>query len=455
MEIIQAKTSFTISTDFSSIVEDVIETDKLVYSDFLPKVSTVGVTEVIETSLGTDNHLSASFTTICQSGNVGAGNVALNWRRPGYLTNSTVDFGVGFGARKFLSGAVLYQIDKSTTASVQVIAGLRGGTCFPQGNYSISRVINPSLVTTAQFSHPLGSFLTSSHLSLSLSTKTSSDVKSPVTLTVSLPVESLTSASVEVNKTVTLDPKHEIRVKVGGSESGASFDIGIHRKWNKLTRASATLQIDQNAGTTLRLGITHNSLHLILPLRFSSEFSPSSIILASLLPTLSDLLVKRLIYPRFISKQKEQFWAEYKLKRAAMMERKREEAELIVQLLSQNIEKKEKELELDLEKDGSSTTTTPPTGSNNIKILEAQYRSVSNPTTLKWTVTIPLQFLCNSSDGKIRLGPSYRSNVLGFFDISPGEEKETFIRYEFNGKVHETIVLDDEELLIPQRTHLL
>ena len=54
-EVIQSKTSFTIAGDFSEIVDDVIVNDRLVYSDFLPKVSTVGVSETIETSFVAEN----------------------------------------------------------------------------------------------------------------------------------------------------------------------------------------------------------------------------------------------------------------------------------------------------------------------------------------------------------------------------------------------------------------
>ena len=438
-EIIQSKTSLTIANDFSQIVGDILENDQLVYSDFLPKVTAVGVSETIETSFGPDNHFNANFTTICQSGNVGSGNVSLHWRRPfpivKFMSGVTIDNGIGFGARKFVSSALMSQLDKSTTGSVQLVAGLRGGNVFPQFNASISRALSPFLVGTLQLIQPIPFTTNPGQLSLSLSTKTSTEVKSPLTLTVSIPTSGdlRSVASLEAKKTFYINSKHEIRVKFGGSEQNGGFlDCGIHRKWSEKTRASATLQLDQNIGASLRLGITHNSLHLILPLRFSQEFSPSAIIFASLIPTLGDYISRHYIYPHFLKKRKEQYWTEYRQKRAAMMERKKEEAELATELMKLNLEKKQISPEL--------------------KIIEASYRSIEHPQ-MAWSVTVPLQFLLNT-EGKIKLDPAYRANVLGFFDVAPGEAKETFIKYEFRGKIHEAVIADNDELLLPQRSHI-
>lgn len=434
-EIVHSKTSFTVAGDFSEIVNDVIENDQLVYSDFLPKVTSIGVSETIETSFDSDNLLIANFTTICQSGNVGIGNVSLNWRRPfNFISNGiSMENGIGFGGRKFLSSALMTQIDKSTTGSVQLVAGLRGGAIYPQFNASLSRILSPSLIGTVQLIQPLSG---PGQLSLAMSTKTSPEVKSPLTVTVNVPTtgDLRSAASLEAKKIFFIDSKHEIRVKCGASEqSGGFLDCGIHRKWTGKTRGSATIQLDQNVGVTLRLGITHNSLHLILPLRFSQEFSPAAIVLSSLIPTLGDYISRNYIYPHLLKKRKEQYWTEYRVKRAAMMERKREEAELACELMKQSLEKKPSQSDL--------------------RVIEASYRSIEH-REISWPVTIPLQFLL-ISQGQIRLDPAYRANVLGFFDIAPGEPKETYIKYEFKGKLHEAIIPDTVELLIPQRSHIL
>jgi hypothetical protein len=42
------KSVLTIGLDCSDVIDDIVEADPLVYSDFLPKVATVGVSETFE-----------------------------------------------------------------------------------------------------------------------------------------------------------------------------------------------------------------------------------------------------------------------------------------------------------------------------------------------------------------------------------------------------------------------
>lgn len=428
----QSKTSFTVGLDASEITSDIMEADKLVYSDFLPKVAAVGVSEVLETSIGVDNQLVAAVTTVCQSGNVGQGNVTLNWRRPLFHPALRVDNGIGFGARKFLSTALIYQVDQKSTASLQVANFLQGGTVFPQLSGSFSRVIRGSLVGTAHLNTPLQNpLLERTHLNLSLTNKTSPEVKSPITFNVSVPFGDPVNSVLEIKKTIAWDDSNEIRLKGVASAQGIhGVDFGIHRKFNKRTRGSATLQFDAEGAVNLRLGITHDHLHLILPIRFSQEFSPAAIVLASLIPSLGDWITRRWLNPLLMARQREQYWAEFKQKQAALIERKREEAEMTIELLTQLLAKR---------------ATVP-----SLVIKEAQYRSKSSPA---WNVTVALQFLV-TPEGSLYLPAGYRANVLGFYDIDPGNEKELFISYHCNGRDYEAIIPDTVDLILPQKSHL-
>lgn len=410
------------------MMDDIVETDSLVYSDLLPKVSAVGVTEVLETALDQDNQLTATVTTVCQSGNVGSGTVTLNWRRPFILSGLQLDAGVGFGTRKHLSSALVYQLDKFTTTSLQMVGVLRGGAVFPQLSYSISRMLNDRVVGSLQYANDLVSG--NAQLVLSVSTKTAPDVKSPLTVSVHLPSITPRSAFVEAKKTILLSDRNECRIKIGASEQGGSVHLAVHHTWNKKTRGSAALQLDSGAGVSLRLGITHGSLHLIVPVHFSQELSPAAIVLASLLPTIGTLVSRTWIHPFLKRRHSERFWTEYTRKRAAMIERKREEAALTVELMALAVDKRQ---------------------TGDLRIIEAIYRACDDHA-LAWSVTVPLQFLVN--DGQIRLDPAYRANVLGFFDVAIGRRKETLVTYEFRGRLHRAVFRDDEELLIPLRTHL-
>ncbi len=432
-EILQSKTAFTVGLDASEIAQEVLEAEQLVYSDFLPKVTVVGVSEVLESSIGSDNQLAASFTTICQFGNVGNGNVTFNWRRPLLHPSLRIDNGFGFGAKKFLSTALIYQIDQKTAASLQFATFLQGGTGFPQLSGSLSRAIKENFVGTAQFTVPLQ--VERGQLNFSLTNKTSPEVKSPLSATVNIPLSDPGQAFLEVKKTFCLDDRHELRIKGVGSVEGIhGLDFGIHRRFNTRTRGSATLQFNNEGGVNLRLGLTHDSLHLILPVRFSQELSPAAIVFASLVPSLGDWITRKWIHPLLLERQRNQQISEFKRKQAAMLERRQEEAEMAIELLKHLLAKKQ--------------ATNPPT----LLIVSATYRSCANHK-LSIDVTAPIQFLV-SAENVIKLPGSYRANLLGFYDVDPGKAKELVISYRFQGHLHEVIISDAEELLIPQKSHL-
>lgn len=434
-EILQSKTAFTIGLDASEIAQDVTEAENLVYSDFLPKVSVVGVTEVLESSIGSDNQLAASFTAVCQSGNVGSGSVTLNWRRPLLHPSLRVDNGIGFGAKKFISTALVYQIDQRTTASLQLATFLQGGTGYPQLSGSLSRAVNANFVSTAQFTVPFHAPIERGQLNFSLTNKTSPEVKSPLSVLVNIPFGNPSHSLLELKKTFNLDERHELRLKgVSSTEGIHGVNLGIHRRFNNRTRGSATIQFDNEGGVSLRLGLTHDTLHLILPVRFSQEISPAAIVLASLIPSLGDWITRRWIYPLLLERQRNQQLSEFKRKQAAMLERKQDEAEMAVELLKQLLAKKH-------------ATSAP-----SLLITSASYRSTTNPHQ-SIDVTAPIQFLV-STENVIKLPSGYRANLLGFYDVDPGMTKELHICYEFQGSHHEVIIPDTEELLIPQKQHL-
>lgn len=54
----------------------------------------------------------------------------------------------------------------------------------------------------------------------------------------------------------------------------------------------------------------------------------------------------------------------------------------------------------------------------------------------------------------IRFAQLNNEGKIIFFDVAPGEAKETFIKYEFRGKIHEVVIADSDELLLPQRLHI-
>ncbi|XP_031128595.1 chaperone protein dnaJ 13-like [Ipomoea triloba] len=68
-------------------------------------------------------------------------------------------------------------------------------------------------------------------------------------------------------------------------------------------------------------------------------------------------------------------------------------------------------------------------------------------------VTLPLNFLVNDS-GQLKLHEGVKkSGIMGFCDPCPGEPKQLYVEYTFQGNKFEATVDDYEELIIPHEAH--
>ena len=72
-------------------------------------------------------------------------------------------------------------------------------------------------------------------------------------------------------------------------------------------------------------------------------------------------------------------------------------------------------------------------------------------------VTIPVQCLVEDSS-RIILYEGSKSGLAGFFDPCNDDEKDLrhlLIRYSYQGKIHQTLIKDQEQLRCPRSTHQL
>ncbi|CAJ0569138.1 unnamed protein product, partial [Mesorhabditis spiculigera] len=92
-------------------------------------------------------------------------------------------------------------------------------------------------------------------------------------------------------------------------------------------------------------------------------------------------------------------------------------------------------------------------------ILQARY-GVSSPDSAanyplagdrSIDVVIPLQAMVN--DSQLRIHSFNKSQLPGFYDPCPGDDKVLHVRYQFRGEMHAVTVADDMPLIIPVRSH--
>jgi len=62
-------------------------------------------------------------------------------------------------------------------------------------------------------------------------------------------------------------------------------------------------------------------------------------------------------------------------------------------------------------------------------------------------VTMPIQFLVENS--QLHIPTSTKSNLVGFYDPCPGEDKHLEVIYLFRNKLHRVVVHDSQPLRAP------
>jgi DnaJ family protein C protein 11 len=68
-------------------------------------------------------------------------------------------------------------------------------------------------------------------------------------------------------------------------------------------------------------------------------------------------------------------------------------------------------------------------------------------------VTVPLQYLVEESQLHLQGGP--KAGLLGFFDPCPDEDKQLYIRYLFQDKLHHVTIQEWEALDIPKKKDIV
>lgn len=156
-----------------------------------------------------------------------------------------------------------------------------------------------------------------------------------------------------------------------------------------------------------------------------------------------------------------------------MLEQKRKEALGAIVLLTETIKKR---LDAEAKTEGGGLVILnalygklPPSSFESYRLLspdgindlvtkvKSQFESFLNlESTLDIEyidVTIPVQALV--SGGQLHIGDGYsKSQIVGFYDPCFGEDKELRVTYQFQGKLHQVTVQDEQSLDAPMRSHL-
>eukprot|EP01113_Clastostelium_recurvatum_P007302 TRINITY_DN13398_c0_g1_i1.p1 TRINITY_DN13398_c0_g1~~TRINITY_DN13398_c0_g1_i1.p1 ORF type:complete len:601 (-),score=128.13 TRINITY_DN13398_c0_g1_i1:16-1755(-) len=236
-----------------------------------------------------------------------------------------------------------------------------------------------------------------------------------------------------------------------GVSNGVGAEATVLRRMGHFAKFGMSVDIASRKGITVS-GIFHRgSYKFEVPVLFTPEVSPWSLLAATAFPLALIMMTKILVItPLDALKQRRKREARRKQNAEAMKEAKRS-AEADVRLMTPTVLKKKAQEE----------------AKAGLVIVEARYGKIMDPQTGKLRmmdeddeegymvvdVTIPMQYLVE--DSRLLLQPSPKFGLLGFYDPAIGEDKELLVRYMFKGRMHQVLVQDDDALAIPLRSHLI
>ncbi|XP_061197810.1 dnaJ homolog subfamily C member 11-like [Saccostrea echinata] len=234
-----------------------------------------------------------------------------------------------------------------------------------------------------------------------------------------------------------------MRLSLTGGTVGWYFAYGVQKKITEFSTIHAKMIIGNNGGVRLQLRLHRGQQSYVFPILLSEQLLPTSIFYGTFIPTLAYFAVKKLIIDPFI-KQKES--EELKKKQEEQSEellQKKKDAEVAVELMEQTVERS---LEYETRRNG-------------LIILKALYGQLTTEDgelaeSNCIDVKVPLQALVVESQ-LIILDSSTKSELPGFYDPCPDQEKSLYIRYNFRNRPHQVTVTDKEPIRLPLQRHVM
>eukprot|EP01012_Entosiphon_sulcatum_P025344 TRINITY_DN3065_c0_g1_i2.p1 TRINITY_DN3065_c0_g1~~TRINITY_DN3065_c0_g1_i2.p1 ORF type:complete len:672 (-),score=103.76 TRINITY_DN3065_c0_g1_i2:10-2004(-) len=221
----------------------------------------------------------------------------------------------------------------------------------------------------------------------------------------------------------------------------------INQRVSRLNWLSLGLSV-RPYGVFVELGFLRHNHRLTLPIRVYRIATARSVGMAAGVPLLATILVKTLVVTPVTILQRR---GEILRNRNAKIHRiraAREQALALQSIMAETVERKRAEEEA--------------VHGGGLIVVNARYGCLHPPLTLPENtedlvidVTVPLQSRVSKST--LLLLEGTKSDLDGFCDVDPCQDlpKSLYVRYSFQGLLHEVEVADDEPLRLPQEAHII
>jgi len=231
--------------------------------------------------------------------------------------------------------------------------------------------------------------------------------------------------------------------KIGGSVwifSGPTMSVGGTRTISKESKVGVSVSLQGN-GIYFIMSYHRMGQKFSLPILVTEEVSIKNAIGSLLIPSFIILLVKFLIVEPNKKRTKQKKLEQIQKENKEKIEHAKKSAVAAIKLMTHSATRKQAH-----EETRKGLIIVQAWYGNLLK--EAEGDAQDEKSTII-DVTIPLQYLVE--DSQLHLEPTPKANLLGFYDPCPGEDKQLYIRYLFQDKLHQVTVQDWEALGIPKR----
>jgi len=243
--------------------------------------------------------------------------------------------------------------------------------------------------------------------------------------------------------------KIEKNTKVKGAIKSGTFgsvmEYGCERQISEHSRLAATMCIGIPVGVLLKVKLTRANQVYNFPINLSEEIQPAAIFYGTVVPVAVFWVVKVLIVNPFLKVEKEKETEANREKYAKQMAERKRDAESSIRLMQETCQRI-----IEYESSRHGLVIVNAWYGHLVTMGESSQDTHRGPSKVI-DVTVPVQ--CQVKDSRLFLTESSKSNLSGFYDPCPEEEKMLRIRYLFREALHEVTVSDTEPVRIPKQSY--
>ncbi|XP_019150257.1 PREDICTED: chaperone protein dnaJ 13-like [Ipomoea nil] len=370
------------------------------------------------------------------NGNAGGGVASVVFRHQ-MSSVSSLEFMGSVGMRALIGVQASRNLSLHSTATMGLAMSLRDGS------------INLSNIWTRQLSDT-----TNGNIQLSLGTESSVAVgwqKKEQRMSAAGEIKiGMGSFGTSAHYTRRFSSKSHGRIASRFGSTALELEVGGGRKISEFSTVYMLYTVGVQ-GIFWKFELHRGGQKLIVPILLSRHLDPLFATGAFVIPTSFYFILKKFVLKPYYLKREKMKALENAEETTTKVREARAAAEKAQQIL-ENVANRKRNRQLET---GGLVVTRAVYGSR--KALRNRTKNTEetgdDAASQILDVTLPLNFLVNDS-GQLKLHEGVKkSGIMGFCDPCPGEPKQLYVEYTFQGNTFEVTVDDYEELIIPQEAH--